>query len=49
MMNGSTAKKIRRGIDEREREIADNMLDYFNSLPFRERVKIAVRILQRKL
>lgn len=52
-MNGKTIKKIRKEIntsfDEREKQITEQIFDYFNSLSFFGRLKIAVKILQKKL
>lgn len=52
-MNGKTIKKIRKEINssfnEREKEMANQILSYFNSLSFSGRLKIAIKILQKKL
>jgi hypothetical protein len=52
-MNGKTIKKIRKEINssfnEREKEIAGQIFNYFNSLSFFGRLKIAVKILKKKL
>ena len=51
-MNGKTIKKIRKEINssfnEREKEMANQILSYFNSLSFSGRLKIAIKILQKK-
>ena len=52
-MNNKTVKKIRKEInsslDDREAEIANQIFDYFKSLGFKERVKIAIKIIRKKL
>lgn len=48
-MNGKTTKKIRKAINAKEREMVETVFEYFNSLPFFERVKIAVRVLRGNL
>ena len=52
-MNGKTIKKIRKEINsslnDKEAEIANQIFNYFNSLGFIERVKIAMKIIRRKL
>lgn len=52
-MNGKTAKKIRKEINsslnEKEKEIANQIYDLFNSKCFKERVKIAWKIIRKKL
>lgn len=52
-MNGKTIKKIRREInsslDNREEKITNQIFDYFNSLGFLARVKIAIRIIRKKI
>lgn len=48
-MNGRSAKKIRREITSRENEMIAILCNYFNSLDFFNRVKIAMRIIRKKL
>lgn len=48
-MNSKTAKKVRKEIDRKERVLAEGILDSLNYLPFWKRVKIAVRIIRKKL
>lgn len=48
-MNGKTIKKIRKEVNSKENEMVNQVFDYFNSLSFFNRVKIAVKILQKKL
>ena len=52
-MNGKTIKKIRREInsslDKKEAEMVNQIFEYFKSLSFKERVKIAWKILRKKL
>ena len=52
-MNGKTIKKIRKEINsslnDREAEIAQQIFDYFNTLSFKERVKIAIKIIRKKI
>ena len=48
-MNGKTIKKIRKELNSKEKEIASEVFDYFNSLSFFQRLKIAVKIIRRKL
>lgn len=52
-MNAKTVKKIRKEInsslDSREQEIANQIFNLFNSKPFKERVKIAIKIIRKKL
>ena len=52
-MNGKTVKKIRREINsslgKKEEEMVNQIFDYFKSLSFKERVKIAVKIICKKL
>lgn len=48
-MNGKTIKKIRKELNSQQKEIVNDIFDYFNSLSFFERVKIAVKIIRKKL
>lgn len=48
-MNGKTIKKIRKELNGKEKEMAETILNYFNSLPFIERLKIANKIICKKL
>lgn len=52
-MNGKTIKKIRREINsslaDKEAEMVNQIFDYFKSLCFIERVKIAGKIICKKL
>ena len=52
-MNNKTVKKIRKEINsslnDRENEIARQIFDYFNSLGFIERIKIAIKIIRKKI
>ena len=52
-MNAKTAKKIRKEINsslnEKEIEIVNQIFDYFKSLRFIERVKLAIKIIRKKL
>lgn len=48
-MNGKTIKKIRKELNSKEKEIVSEVFDYFNSLSFFQRFKIAVKIIRRKL
>lgn len=48
-MNGKTIKKIRKELNSQQKEIVNEIFDYFNSLSFFERVKIAVKIIRKKL
>lgn len=52
-MNGKTIKKIRKEINsklnEKEKEIAGEIMNHFNSFSFKKRVKIAWKILCKKL
>lgn len=52
-MNGKTVKKIRKEIIEKvnakEEELCNQIFDHFNSLSFFGRVKIAVKIIRKKL
>ena len=48
-MNSKTAKKIRKAVNEKETEMVQQVFDYFNSLSFFKRVKIAWKIIRRKL
>ena len=52
-MNGKAIKKIRREINSslncKEDEIANQIFDYFRNLPFKERVKIAIKIIRKKI
>lgn len=48
-MNTKQAKKVRKEITKREKEILLNLFKYFNTLPFWKRVKMALRIIGRKL
>lgn len=52
-MNGKTIKKIRKEIntsfDEREKQITEQIFSYFNSLSFSGRLKIAWKIICKKL
>lgn len=48
-MNGKTIKKIRKELNRKEKEMAETILNYFNSLPFIERLKIALKIISKKL
>lgn len=48
-MNGKTVKKIRKAFNEKEVELCNQIFEYFNSLSFCERVKLAVKIIRKKL
>ena len=48
-MNEKTIKKIRKELNAKENEIVQQVFDYFNSLRFFKRVKIAFKILCKKL
>ena len=48
-MNRKTIKKIRKEINSKENEMVNQIFDYFKSLSFKERVKIAVKIIRKKL
>ena len=48
-MNGKTIKKIRKELNSKEKEMVETILNYFNSLPFIERLKIAHKIICKKL
>lgn len=48
-MNGKTIKKIRKELNSQQKKIVNEIFDYFNSLSFLERVKIAVKIIRKKL
>jgi DNA-binding transcriptional regulator YiaG len=48
-MNAKTIKKIRKELNSKEKEMADMILNYFNSLSFWERLKIAKKIICKKL
>ena len=48
-MNEKTIKKIRKELNSKEKEMVETILSYFNSLPFIERLKIAKKIICKKL
>lgn len=52
-MNNKTVKKIRKEINsslaDKEAEMVNQIFDYFKSLSFKERIKIAVKIICKKL
>ena len=48
-MNSKTVKKIRKVINSKEEEMVNQIFEYFKSLSFKERVKIAWKILRKKL
>ena len=48
-MNGKTIKKIRKELNSKEKEMVNEVFDYFNTLSFLKRCKIALRIMQGKL
>ena len=48
-MNAKTIKKIRKELNSKEKEMVETILNYFNSLPFFERLKIAKKIICKKL
>lgn len=48
-MNGKTIKKIRKELNSKEKEMANEIFDYFNSLSFGKRIKVAWKILRKKL
>ena len=52
-MNGKTAKKIRKEVKAEvkgvQKEVVNTVFNHLNSLEFFERVKIAVRIIRKKL
>ena len=47
-MNGKTIKKIRKELNSKEKEMVNELFDYFNSLSFGKRIKIALRIIRKK-
>ena len=53
LMNAKTAKKIRKEINsslnEKEKEIANMIFEYFNTLSFMGRIKTAWKIILKKL
>ena len=48
-MNGKTIKKIRRVVNTKEEEMVNQIFDYFKTLSFIERVKVAIKIIRKKL
>ena len=48
-MNGKTIKKIRKELNSKEKEMVNEVFDYLNSLSFFKRVKVAVKIICKKL
>ena len=48
-MNEKTIKKIRKEINSKEEEVVQTVFDYLNKLPFWKRLKIAGRLLRKKL
>ena len=48
-MNGKTIKKIRKELNSKEKEMVNEVFDYLNSLAFFKRVKVAVKIICKKL
>ncbi len=48
-MNAKTIKKIRKELNAKEKEVVNGVFDYFNSLPFVNRCKLAFRMLRGKL
>lgn len=48
-MNSKTVKKIRKAFNVKEVELCNQIFEYFNSLSFFGRVKIAVKIIRKKL
>lgn len=48
-MNAQTVKKIRKEIKSKEDEMVEQIFDYFRCLPFWKRVKIAIRIIRKKI
>lgn len=48
-MNSKTVKKIRKEINSKENEMVNQIFNYFNSLSFGGRLKIAMRILRKKI
>lgn len=48
-MNGKTIKKIRKELNSKEKQMVNEIFDYFDSLGFGKRVKIAWKILRKKL
>jgi hypothetical protein len=48
-MNGKTVKKIRKELNSKENEMCNQIFDYFNTLSFFGRLKIAVKIICKKL
>lgn len=48
-MNGKTIKKIRKELNSKEKEMVNVVFDYFNTLSFLKRLKIAHKIICKKL
>ena len=48
-MNAKLSRKVRKAVNAKEKEMVEEVFNYLDSLTFRERVKLAVRLIKGKL
>lgn len=48
-MNARLSRKVRKSVNSKEKEMVEEVFNYLDSLTFRERVRIAVRLIKGKL
>jgi hypothetical protein len=52
-MNAKLSRKVRKSVNSavnaKEKEMVEEVFNYLDSLPFRERVRIAIRLIKGKL
>ena len=48
-MNAKLSRKVRKTVNAKEKEMVEEVFNYLDSLPFCERVKLAIRLIKGKL
>ena len=48
-MNAKLSRKVRKTVNAKEKEMVEEVFNYLDSLPFRERVRLVFRLIKGKL
>lgn len=48
-MNAKLSRKVRKAVNSKEKEMIEEVFNYLDSLTFRERVRLAFRLIKGKL
>ena len=48
-MNAKLSRKVRKAVNAKEKEMVEEVFNYLDSLTFRERVRLAFRLIKGKL